>query len=265
VSLSLLTVTLVGSPGVGSVAPPVSVVSESHAVRVPVPGPGGVAASTANVPWASRNWSGYAITGATYTSATGSWTVPVVNAPKHRKKNQFSSTWVGIDGFLPNDNHLIQAGTEQDWLNGSAFYQAWWEILPAFETPITSITVHPGDVMTVAITQGAPHWTIVVTDTSTGQSFTTKQTYGGALTSAEWIQEAPTVNGRIAPLAHDATFDFDLATVNGVAPGFVDADSGVMVKGRGGQTVISTPSSPNPAQDGFAVAYGSVAPPPPTG
>ena len=35
-----------------------------------------------------------------------------------------------------------------DYYSGSAHYAAWWEILPAAETSITSITVHPGDHMT---------------------------------------------------------------------------------------------------------------------
>ena len=169
---------------------------------------------------------------------------------------------MGIDGF--NDNSLIQAGTEQDWVHGQALYRSWWEILPSYEQPIASITVHPGDTMNVSIAQGVPDWTITVTDTTTGQSFSIDRHYAGALTSAEWIQEAPTVGGHIAALAHDSTVQFDSATVNGASPGFVSSDSGVMVKGKGGRIVLSTPSAPNPEQDGFAVAFGGVPPPPPT-
>ena len=227
---------------------------------IPAPGPLGIhAAPSGPTPWSSSNWSGYAITGIGYTSVSGQWTVPSVTAPKRKRSNQFSSTWVGIDGFTNPD--LIQAGTEQDWQHGAAFYQAWWEILPAFETPITTITVHPGDTMNVSIAQGFPDWTITVTDQTTGQTFTTTQPYSGPLTSAEWIQEAPTVGNRVAPLAHDSTVDFDLGTVNGGNPGLVKSDSGTMVKHR---KTISTPSLPNPTADGFAVAFGSVAPPPPT-
>jgi hypothetical protein len=249
------------APAVASTA----IGAESHAPMIPAPGPGGKgfkAGNDAPQPWDSTNWSGYAISGTGFTSTTGQWTVPTVSAPKRKKAQQFSSTWVGIDGFMPGDDDLIQAGTEQDWFKGQSVYQAWWEILPAAETPITTIAVHPGDTMTVSITQGVPDWTITVTDQTNGQTFTTHQIYSGPMTSVEWIQEAPTVGRHIATLAHDSTVDFDHGTVNGGSPGLVSGNSGQMVK-RGGRT-ISIPSTPNPAQDGFAVAYGSVAPPPPT-
>ena len=247
------------SPAAQAVA---SVGAETHAPMIPAPGPGpkGFRAATATPkPWSSTNWSGYAVSGSGFTSATGQWTVPTVNASAKRRARQFSSTWVGIDGF--NNSDLIQAGTEQDWVNGQAFYQAWWEILPAFETPIAGITVHPGDTMAVSITQGTPNWTITVSDQTTGKSFTTHQAYSGPMTSVEWIQEAPTVGNHVAALAHDTTVDFDNGTVNGANPDLVTADSGRMIKG--GKTV-SIPSAPNPANNGFAVAYGSVTPLPPT-
>jgi hypothetical protein len=261
VSVMLLAGTVFGTLGGASVSQAATTMSESHAPRIPLPGPGGIHAQTATNQWGARNWSGYAIDSGTYTSATGSWTVPTVIPPtKHTRKAFFSSTWVGIDGF--NNQSLIQAGTEEDWIGGSAFYQAWWEILPFDETPISSVAVNPGDVMTVTITQGTPKWTITVTDTTSGQSFTTEQKYSGPMTSAEWIQEAPSVNGHVARLADDGTVEFDHCLANGANPAFTVADSGVMAK-RGGRLVISTPSPPNPDGNGFAVAFGDVQPPPP--
>src|SRR5438094_7169066 len=96
--------------------------------------------------WASSNWSGYAITGGPYTSATGEWTVPAVSASR---KPTYSSSWVGIDGF--SNGSLIQTGTEQDYYNGTAHYYASWEILPADETPITDIAGSPGHHMSASI------------------------------------------------------------------------------------------------------------------
>jgi hypothetical protein len=250
-----------GTLGGGSPAQAVTTGPESHAPRIAIPGPGGIRAQTANDEWASRNWSGYAIDSGTYTSVTGSWTVPSVIAPTTQlNRARFSSTWVGIDGF--NDDDLIQAGTEQDWIDGSTFYQSWWEILPNYETAIPSIAVNPGDVMTVTITQGSPLWTITVTNDTNGQSFTTKQQYSGPQTSAEWIQEAPTVGDRVAPLADDGTVEFDNCLANGANPAFTFSDSGVMAKRRG-RVVLSTPSTPNPQGNGFAVAYGKIQPPAP--
>jgi peptidase A4-like protein len=214
--------------------------------------------TTSAAGWASSNWSGYAVTGGPYTKITGAWTVPSVSPTK---KATYSSNWIGIDGF--NDNSLIQTGTEQDYYNGRAHYNAWWEILPAAETPISSIAVRAGDDMTASITQGSGStWTITISDVSSGQSFTTNQTYTGALSSAEWIEEAPTVGGRIAPLAnYSSPQTFDPGTVNGGNPGLVVADGGDMVQQR---QVVSTPSNPDTDTDGFNVARSSTQPAPPT-
>lgn len=219
-----------------------------HHPRVTASAHGG----TSSLGWASSNWSGYAITGGPFTAITGKWAVPSVLPSR---KGTYSSNWIGIDGF--NNSSLIQTGTESDYYQGSAHYDAWWEILPASETVIPSIAVHPGDVFTASITESGGQWVISITDSTTGQGFSIKQSYSGPLTSAEWIEEAPTVGGRIAPLAHYSTTNFDPGTANGVNPGLVPADGGTMV--QNGATV-STPSNPDRDTDGFAIAYGSVQP-----
>jgi Peptidase A4 family len=223
-----------------------------HHPRIPVSWAGKKAAG-----WASSNWSGYAMTGSGFKSVTGQWTVTAV-APS--RKATYSSEWVGIDGY--NNSSLIQTGTESDYYSGSAHYYAWWEILPAAETVIPSISVRPGDAMTASITQGAgSSWTIKITDTRTGASFTTTQTYTGPQTSAEWIEEAPTVGGRIATLANYGLATFDPGTVNAANPLLTASEGGVMVQ-KGVQ--VSTPSNPDTDTDGFNAAYGSTAPAPPS-
>jgi hypothetical protein len=211
------------------------------------------AGPTRNAGWASSNWSGYAKSGS-YTSVTAAWVVPSVGSSR---KATYSSQWVGIDGF--NNSNLIQTGTEADFYNGSAHYGAWWEILPAAETVIPSITVQPGDHMSASITKGSgSSWTITITDMRTGDSFTTQQTYAGPGTSAEWIEEAPSVGGRIAPLAHYSSPDtFDPGTANGGNPGLTVADGGVMIQRR---AQVSTPSIPDTDTDGFNMAYGNTVP-----
>ena len=206
--------------------------------------------------WAASNWSGYAKSGS-YSSATAQWIVPSVSASKGAS---YSSAWVGIDGFT--NSSLIQTGTESDYYNGSAHYNAWWEILPAAETPISSITVHPGDTMTASIAKGSGStWTITITDASNGQSFTTQQSYSGPGASVEWIEEAPSVGGRVATLAHYSSPDtFDPGTANGGNPGLTANDAGVMIQQH---RQVSTPSAPDSDTDGFNMAYGSTAPAPP--
>jgi hypothetical protein len=244
---AVLTVPLVVSPAAASTTKIV------HAPRVSAKLPNAAASSFG---WSSSNWSGYAITGSGFNSITGYWVVPTVQPTS---KPTYSSTWIGIDGF--NNSNLIQTGTEQDYYNGSAHYSAWWEILPAPETVISGLTIHPGDKMYASIQNlGGGQWSIYIKDVTTGQSFTTQQVYLGPQTSAEWVQEAPTVGGQIAALAHYGQTTLDPGTVNGGNPGLVTADGGVMVQ-NGSQ--VSTPSVPDGDTDGFNVQYGSTQPSPP--
>lgn len=203
--------------------------------------------------WASSNWSGYAIEGS-FTAVTAQWTVPSVS---RSKGSTYSSAWVGIDGF--NNSSLIQTGTESDYYSGAAHYYAWWEILPAAETRITTMTVQPGDVMTASITKGSgSSWTITIRDTTNGGSFTTAKTYTGAGTSAEWIEEAPSIGGHVATLATYSSPDtFDPGTANGRNPGLTVNDGGVMIQKH---RQVSTPSVPDSDTDGFNVSYGASAP-----
>jgi Peptidase A4 family len=235
---------LVGGSHTGAAA------AVTHQTRIPAGH-----ASTAG--WLSGNWSGYAMSGASgaFHSITGKWTVTKVGATSGAT---YSSSWIGIDGFANSD--LIQTGTEADYYGGSAHYDAWWEILPAPETMITSMTVHPGDHMSASITKGTT-WKITITDTTTGQSFTTNQVYAGPGASAEWIEEAPEVNGSIAKLAHYGQVKFDPGTVNGANPKLTASESGIMVQSG---KHVSTPSNPDSDTDGFNVKYGATQPSPPS-
>ena len=222
-------------------------------------GDGGTSSSA--VGWASSNWSGYAVTttsSAPFTGITGNWTVPVVN---RTKKATYSAAWAGIDGF--NNSSLIQTGTEEDYYSGWAHYVAWWTTSAQgfVEQPIAK-PVSPSDPMTATISRSGNSWTITLADRSTSHpwSFTKGPiVYTGPGASAEWVMEAPTVGGRIAPLAHYSTFAFDSGTVNGVAPGLTANEGGEMIQGS---QVVSIPSGPDKdvVPDGFAIAHGSTPP-----
>ncbi|WP_274436541.1 G1 family glutamic endopeptidase [Alicyclobacillus sp. ALC3] len=191
---------------------------------------------------------------------TGNWVVPAVQASR---QTQYSSTWIGIDGF--SNSNLIQTGTEQDVVNGVPQYYAWWEILPSPETPImvtdqnTQATVQPGDHMSASIqNQGNGYWKIEIADTTRGWTYTTTQAYSGSATSAEWIEEAPMVNGIITPLANYGSLTINPGTVNvNGNPRLVVADAGGLVQGR---RLISVPSRPDTDTDGFAAQYGASQP-----
>jgi Peptidase A4 family len=196
----------------------------------------------------SSNWSGYAETGSGFTNASATWTVPSVSASG---SDTFSSAWVGIDG--DGNSNLIQTGTESDYSGGQASYYAWWEILPAAETPIDSLSVSPGDSITASVAQASGStWNISLTDNTTGRSFSTQQQYGGSGSSVEYIQEAPEINGQISQIADFSPFDFSGLTVNGGSPNLT-ADDEILLVQNG--TTYSTPSGPNASGDGFSVSY----------
>jgi hypothetical protein len=205
--------------------------------------------------WYSSNWAGYAVAGGPYSSVGAQWTVPAVSASY---RGSYSALWVGIDGFT--SSALIQAGTEADYFNGAAHYSAWWEILPAPAVTIRTLSVRPGDRMSVTITRvSSGRWRIVVKDARSG-NYATTRAYSGSASSAEWIDEAPVVGGRTTLLAAHSTVVFDHASLDGRNPDMVSQDAGAMIR-RG--VVVDTPSAPDADGDGFALAEQATPPPRP--
>lgn len=147
-----------------------------------------------NAATSSLNWSGYALSGSNINAVKSDFTVPSVSA----LPPGFSSNWVGIGGYTTSD--LIQAGTAQSSFPLLGDYHAWYEILPAGETPISNCvgdaacTVSPGDKMTVDIheTTTPGMWSISMKN---GTKWTYQITipYASTKSSAEWIFEAPTL------------------------------------------------------------------------
>jgi hypothetical protein len=146
----------------------------------------------------SLNWAGYAVTpGSGVTAVDSTFTVPSVGT----LPPGFSATWAGIGGY--NTSDLIQAGaSEQSAPSDPAFgpqYSAWYEILPAAETPISgcsgdpNCTVNPGDSISVDIHNVSGNtWTIDMSDAG-HWTYSHTLTYTSSESSAEWIQEAPTL------------------------------------------------------------------------
>jgi len=143
--------------------------------------------ATGNIQTAnSPNWSGYAVTGKNFTQAKGSWIVPTVNCAGNA--NSSASFWVGLDGWTTAT--VEQTGTDSDCNGKAPAYYAWYEFFPKAGVTITSIAVHPGDVMSAEITYTAPTFTASITDETTGASFTKSALVPGAKrASAEWIAE----------------------------------------------------------------------------
>lgn len=145
----------------------------------------------------SLNWAGYAVVpGSGVTAVTGTFKVPTAG----EVPPGFSASWAGIGGYSTSD--LIQAGVSENSSVGAQVlggqYNAWYEILPAAETPLTSgctgnasCTVNPGDTITVDISNvGGDNWDVSLTDAG-NWSWSQTLTYASSESSAEWIQEAP--------------------------------------------------------------------------
>lgn len=223
----------------------------------------------------AENWSGYADSapGGTFTAITGTFTVPTVSVTG--TSDQFSSDWLGIGGY--SDGSLIQAGIEADSINGSAFYDAWTEVLPAFESPV-HLKIRPGDTVAVTIVEtSANRWKMEVADESTGRQVTRKVRYQSSGSSAEAITERPCLNtcSSVADLANltqttPSTFDLVMAATSSPgkspsyepllsAPGASTLEDISMVDDTG-TNVIATPSNSDSDSDGFTVGDGANAP-----
>src|SRR5206468_4717057 len=101
---------------------------------------------------------------------------------------------VGIGGATSTD--LIQAGTQATVQGGQVEYSAWWETLPQAAQTVP-LDIAAGDSVSISITrQTDGAWQILIRDSTSGQSFQKKLTYDSSLSSAEWIEESPTVGRR---------------------------------------------------------------------
>lgn len=174
---------------------------------IPTPAPNPQAPRSGAVQSTSRNWSGYVATGGAYSSVTGTWVI----AKPDPKTPGIDATWVGIGGA--NTTDLIQAGTEA-MVNpdGTITYDAWTETLPQSTRNVT-VTVNAGDTVTVTLTErSAGSWLIEMKNVTTKKTYTTTLGYNSSKSSAEWIQEAPSVGRGIARLDSFGTVTFSGAS-----------------------------------------------------
>jgi hypothetical protein len=220
----------------------------------------------------SSNWSGYAVTGApgTITAVTASWVVPAIQGPCPATR-QYSSFWVGIDGF--NSNTVEQIGTDSDCQNGVPTYYAWFELYPHPSFTINTLSISPGDVIAAGVVYRAGQFTLAIRNQTTGQSFeTTAAVQNAQLSSAEWIAEAPAGLRGVLPLA-----DFGLVVYGDDNTG-VPMTSGALVNGTKGfigafgasvqqitmvgtsGTTEATPSSISSDGSSFSVQWASSTP-----
>ncbi|MFZ2056946.1 MAG: G1 family glutamic endopeptidase [Acidimicrobiales bacterium] len=200
------------------------------------------------------NWSGLGVPGSGIEGAEGAWTVPAVEPSTAAL---YSSTWVGVDGL--NNPDLIQTGTSQYTGGGSTSYFAWYEILPSDAVVIglnsNPAPVEPGDQMlaSVAETNTEYVWTIYLKDVTQNWYFEDNFYYYGPGDSAEWIEEAPAINGVQSTLADFGTADFSDTAVygdfgsDGTAWYGTEMNAGneIAMTNEAGTTIVAMPSAPS--------------------
>ena len=188
----------------------------------------------------SRNWSGYVATGGTVTSVNGTWVV----AKPDPTVAGVDATWVGIGGA--NTTDLIQAGTEATVNgDGTISYDAWTETLPQ-STRTIALAVSGGDTVSVSITeQSAGLWLIEMKNVTTGRSFTTTLRYASSKSSAEWIEEAPSLGRGIAPLDSfgSVTFTAAGAVVDGKRESLSAANAKAVTMANAADQPLAVPSA----------------------
>jgi hypothetical protein len=217
----------------------------------------GMGVRTSNGTATNTSWSGYAVAAApgTYagtndgvnSSVVAEWVVPAVVPPENCSNGSFyAAQWVGFDGLASlhpggtGSTDVLQAGTEIGALQGAGgacqtpFYQAWYQWYtpgwPSYETTLTSLTVKPGDVMFVQVwyTAAAPSGHAYFVNSTTGKSQSVSfNPSGGAISqyrgdSAEWVVEAPSIDGVVQNLANyvgvPMTFAFGLGATGYIYP-----------------------------------------------
>jgi hypothetical protein len=217
----------------------------------------------------SLNWAGYAVTGTTVTSVTGSWVEPAV--PCSGKKVEQAAFWVGIDGFAATDPTVQQIGTDSDCTKkvkkvpGGPSYYAWFQMYPAalVVLPTGTYPVAPGDVLSASVNVVGSSYVLSITD-SGRWTYSTTQGTGTTVplnSSAEWITEAPTLctssSCKVVPLADFGSVPFSGATVNGLAisAAGANADEITMTKTLKGKSAKASTSALGPTGQSFTVTW----------
>jgi hypothetical protein len=156
---------------------------------------GAAAAATSVARDVSSNWAGYVVTGAGFSSVTGTWVQPAIDCTSTGASA--SAFWVGLGGNGSGSNALEQAGTSAECAaDGTAAYSAWYELVPAPSITLP-LAIEPGDTITATVTVAGTKVTMTVQNATSGRSVTRIRRMAAPDTSsAEWIAEAPSLCSR---------------------------------------------------------------------
>jgi Peptidase A4 family len=239
------------------VQPTTQIISPSTGISPTVTQPG----SPASVTSSSSNWSGYAASGGNFTSVTATWTVPNVSP----NTSGADATWVGIGGLTSRD--LIQAGTQAMVDGTGVSYTSWIEMLPQSSREVP-LSISAGDSVTVSITQqSGDDWLISMKNNTTGGTYNTTVQYSSSNSSAEWVQEAPSVGRGLVSLDQFGVVQFSRASAvrdgKQLSLSALGAKAITMINGQG--QAIAQPSTVSSDGSSFTVARTDATSTPQTG
>ncbi len=205
----------------------------------------------------SKNWSGYVATNAlsafdaksSFSNIMADYVVPLVTNSSCDGGWDYSSQWIGIDGY--NSGDVLQGGSETDaYCSGSvsgAYYFPWYEWYPNYETQITNMTIVAGDDLFVEVwADSATKGKFFIENLNSGvtATITFKAPAGTNLVgnSAEWIVERPEVGGSLANISNYTADYFSGAIASNFAKAkFRPGALGLEMTDNNG-AVVSTPS-----------------------
>jgi hypothetical protein len=222
------------------------------------------AASASAATAISSNWSGYAVTGTTFKTVSGTWVEPTASCTT-ASTTTASAFWVGLGGDSNTSNALEQTGTEADCLaNGTVRYTAWYELVPKASVKV-ALKVSAGDKVTGSVSVSGTSVTLKLTNLTTHKSFTkTLAMSAPDVSSAEWIAEAPSTvtpgGTSVLPLTDFGTVKFSNATAvstsghTGTISDSAWTASGIELESRTGGGPGGNPFRPYAAYDGGTTA-----------
>jgi len=134
----------------------------------------------------SPNWSGYMVTGSSFTKVLGSWIVPTYHCIKTPNTGSISA--VAMDGSSTTSTTFESIGTGSNCVGNHFQYYAFYELYPTASGRISNFPVKSGDVISAEITYSGSQFTVTISNITQGTFFSKSAVVPRApRSSAEWI------------------------------------------------------------------------------
>src|SRR5438034_1428977 len=146
-------------------------------------------------------------------------------------------------------------------------YTSWIEMLPQSSRDVP-LSVSAGDSVTVSITQQSGNdWLIAMKNNTTGGTYSVTVQYRSSNSSAEWVQEAPSIGRGLVSLDQFGTVQFSGASAvrdaKAMSLSALGAKAITMINGRG--QAIAQPTTLASAGSSFTIARTDATSTPQTG